>query len=344
MEIELENTEIDRLKKLHRKTKEGKKRDRIKAILMLADGHKVAFVAKVLLIDENTIYRWLEGYRSNPNSESWLTMECQGYDGKLTEIQEKLIGKYVDMNTINTSAEISEYIKKKWGYEYSHSGITAILKRLGYVYKKAETIPSKYNSVAQAAFKAAYDIVRISIDEEKTVILFMDGVHPQHNTRLGYVWVKKGDSKKISSNSGRQRVNINGVYNPMNQDIIVLEHDRINAEAIIKMIIEIEKKYPHQKEIIVYVDNAKYNRNKAVKEYLARSRVHFEYLPTYSPNLNVIERLWKVFHCKVTRNKYHETVKCFKIAVRHFFTCCDTAEYRKMLAKSVGYKMHLFTS
>ena len=59
----------------------------------------------------------------------------------------------------------------------------------------------------------------------------MDGVHPQHNTRLGYVWVKKGESKQIPSNSGRQRVNINGLYNPMTQDVIVLEHNWINAEA-----------------------------------------------------------------------------------------------------------------
>ena len=141
MLIELENKEIDRLKKLHRKIKESKKRDRIKAVLMLADGHKVAFVAKVLLVDENTVYRWVEAYQSNPNSESWLTMECEGYNGKLTDIQERMVGKFVDMKTINTSAEVIDYIKRKWGYEYSHSGVTSLLKRLGYVYKKAETIP-----------------------------------------------------------------------------------------------------------------------------------------------------------------------------------------------------------
>ena len=344
MEIELEKAERNRLKAMHRKIKDQKKSDRIKAILMLDDGHRATFIAKVLLIDENTVYRWIRSYQSAPHSERWLTMQCQGYDGKLTEIQEKEIGVHIDNNTINTSAEIQSFIKEKYVLDYSSSGVVALMKRLGYVYKKAETVPSKYDSVAQAAFKAAYDMVLLSIDEEKTAILFMDGVHPQHNTRLGYVWVKKGATKQIKSNSGRQRVNINGVYNPITQDVIVLEHDRINADAIIKMIQELEKKYSTQKEIFVYVDNAKYNRNKAVKEYLARSRVYFEYLPTYSPNLNVIERLWKVMHCKVTRNKYHETVKDFRDALQQFFERCSTTEYREILAKSVGYKMHLFAS
>merc|ERR1712159_6210 len=104
---------------------------------MLANGHKVSFVSEVLLVDENTVYRWAEAYQSNPNSESWLTMECQGYGGKLTDIQERMVSKFVDMKTINTSAEVIDYIKRKWGYEYSHSGVTSLLKRLGYVYKKA---------------------------------------------------------------------------------------------------------------------------------------------------------------------------------------------------------------
>lgn len=344
MQIKLKNTERDRLKGLHRKTKNGKERDRIKAVLMSNNGHRAPFIAETLLIDENTVYRWIEGYLSAPSSESWMTMECQGYNGKLSVKEEQEISTHVDNATINASAKIREFIKEKYGYDYSISGVIALLKRLGYVYKKAETIPSKYNSVTQAGCKAAYDILCVEIDEEKTAILFMDGVHPQHNTRLGYVWVKKGIAKQISSNSGRQRVNINGVYNPITQDIIVLEHDRINADAIIEMIAALEMKYTIQEEIIVYVDNAKYNRNRKVKEYLARSRVHFEYLPTYSPNLNVIERLWKVLHCKVTRNKYHETVKDFREAIRQFFDQCDTFEYRQILAKSVGHKMHLLSS
>ncbi|MBE7547044.1 MAG: transposase [Planctomycetia bacterium] len=59
--------------------------------------------------------------------------------------------------------------------------------------------------------------------------------------------------------------------------------------------------------IYIISDNAKYYRSKLVKEYLANSRIKIKFLPSYSPNLNLIERLWKFFRKKILYNKYYDT-------------------------------------
>ena len=48
--------------------------------------------------------------------------------------------------------------------------------------------------------------------KEDEVLLFLDGVHPQHNTKCSRAWIKIGEEKQIKSNSGRRRLNISGAY------------------------------------------------------------------------------------------------------------------------------------
>nr|WP_261341688.1 transposase [Candidatus Kuenenia stuttgartiensis] len=60
-------------------------------------------------------------------------------------------------------------------------------------------------------------------------------------------------------------------------------------------------------------------RSKLVKEYLANSRIKIKFLPSYSPNLNLIERLWKFFRKKILYNKYYDTYEKFKNKCFKFF-------------------------
>jgi transposase len=70
------------------------------------------------------------------------------------------------------------------------------------------------------------------------------------------------------------------------------------------------------------VDNAKYHRAKVFKEWLrGHPRIKMLFLPPYSPNLNLIERLWKFFNEKVRCNKYFEKFSDFVLAAKEFFRC-----------------------
>ena len=147
----------------------------------------------------------------------------------------------------------------------------------------------------------------------------MDAVHPTHNSKPGYGWIKTGTEKEIKSNTGRERLNINGVYSPCDHEIIVREDKSINSLSTIELFKMIESIHFDLSKIYVISDNAKYYYSKDVRTYLETSRIVLVPLPSYSPNLNLIERLWKLFKKKVLYNKYYEKFLQFKNAVFDFF-------------------------
>ncbi|MDR1479150.1 MAG: transposase [Planctomycetaceae bacterium] len=81
---------------------------------------------------------------------------------------------------------------------------------------------------------------------------------------------------------------------------------------------EIRKKHSDAKEIHVILDNASYYKSKLLRERLAGSKIILHYLSGYSPNLNVIERLWKFFKKKILYNRYYEKFDDFLSACKGF--------------------------
>ena len=341
MNIELSNKEILDLKSMHRSTKCGKKRDRIKAIVLLATGYSIQQVAEILFVDPDTLYRWVKAYQNRRTKYNWLTSLCAGYEGKLSKNQIAQLGTYLEKNIVSDSKELRLYMLKEWDVHFSHSGMHALLKRLGYVYKKTTLRPSKYSPEDQALCQDMYEEHRSKLDSDE-VILFLDGTHPQHNTRCSHAWIKKGEDRFIQSNSGRQRINIHGAYNPVNHDIIVSDDSPIDAETTIAFFKKIETFYSTKTAIYVYMDNARYYKNKHVTAYVEHSRIQVLFLPTYSPNLNLIERLWKIMHKQVINNRYYETFLEFRAAILGFFDDCSGN--KDAIASAVGHKMQLFSS
>ena len=165
--------------------------------------------------------------------------------------------------------------------------------------------------------------------KQADVVYFSDAVHPQHNTRACYGWIKSGKTFEVESNTGRDRVNINAALNAHDVcDVVMREDESINAESTIALYEQLQE---HHREgrIHVICDNAKYYRSRAVKEWVENSRIVQVFLPSYSPNLNLIERLWRFFRKKVTDTEFYPTKEKFREAVRRFFN--DIEQHRSEL-------------
>ena len=91
------------------------------------------------------------------------------------------------------------------------------------------------------------------------------------------------------------------------------------AFATLLLLETLENKYPAAKEIVVILDNAPYHYSKEVREWVEGRRIRLVFLPTYSPQLNLIERVWKFFKKKVLYNKYYKDLKEFRSASIDFF-------------------------
>jgi len=137
-------------------------------------------------------------------------------------------------------------------------------------------------------------------------------MHPTHNVRLSYAWTKKGLRRRIRSNTGRQRYNILGAYCPLDQEYLdVRGVENVNALTLQQLIAEIRARHPQAEHIILYLDNARYNHARLVSEYVTGTNVELIYLPPYTPNLNLIERLWRFAKDQVMNDTYYETFEEF---------------------------------
>jgi transposase len=153
-----------------------------------------------------------------------------------------------------------------------------------------------------------------------TPFLFADGVHFLHNVHPGKVYAKRGKRPKIKTNSGRRRYNLLGGYCPFTRRFVGQGTEgSLNALTVLSFIQQLEDQFPTAPEIVVFLDNVRYHHARIVRERLAHRRVRFVFLPPYSPNLNLIERLWKFVKKMVLQNRYYSEFAAFKEALLNFF-------------------------
>jgi transposase len=214
-----------------------------------------------------------------------------------------------------------------------------LLHRIGFCYKKTKQVPCEANLAKQAEFVCNFEKLLTDLPEH-VAVFFTDAVHPQHNTRSTYGWIAKGKAKEILSVSGRKRVNINGALNAQApQEVIIVEAEQINAESTWELYQKIEAAHPEKEVIDVICDNARYYRNKDLQVKLQSCRIVQIFLPPYSPNLNLIERLWKFMRKKVIDNHFIREFQVFKEKLLEFFE--NIAQYKNELETLLTPKFHL---
>lgn len=298
----------------HRIERDGRIKDRIKAVLLYDKGWTYARIAEALFLSEEAIRKHVEDYI---NSEK-LSPENGGSDSKLSNEQAKEICTYLEATTICKAKDIAQYVQEKYGIKYSISGITYWLKSQGFTYHKPAIVPAKADKSKQEKWVEDYEELQKSLPEEDH-ILFYDGVHPSHSVRVIRGWIKQGVRKELPTNSGQKRINILGALNLESMKIFNKAYPTINAVSTIDFFNHLQEQLP-KGTINIISDQARYNKCKEVVAYLKENpRINLIYLPPYSPNLNAIEPCWKIMHEHVTNNKYYACFADFKKAVNKFF-------------------------
>ena len=326
----LTEEQIKVLKLTHRSIKDKKLADRIKAVLMVNSGFTFNQISQALLLDEVTLHRYVTKFKTK-SIEGLLEYHYTGGQTRLTLSQEQELKLYLKNNTKRTAKEIVDYIIKIYRVKFSVIGVTKLLHRLGFSYKKPKIIPGKVDHVKQAEFLKKYLEIKSKLKENDQVY-FVDSTHPTHNTRTSCGWILKGNKndKFVKTNSGRDRINLNGALNLKDHSAIVLSEKTINKFATIKLLNRLCRKHQTGK-IHLILDNASHHHAKLVKLWIKKHRrFKLDFLPPYSPNLNLIERLWRFFHQRVLWNRYFETFDEFKKTSLKFFK--NLNKYEKELS------------
>lgn len=311
----LNDAERAQLKTQHKRERDKRICDRIKAVLLYDKGWAIAEIAEALLLSEDAIREHITEYRESKK----LKPENGGSVEKLSLEQSEQLKQHLRRHIYLYVKDIIAYVYSTWSVTYSVSGMRNWLQRHDFSYKKPALVPGKANEQQQREWLAQYEKLKQNLPADET-ICFMDGVHPTHNVQPAYGWIQKGVRKEIPANSGRSRINLSGIIDVIDHKVFVQEDKMLNTEATISFFRKIEEAYPEKNRIHVFCDNARYYRNKAVTEHLKTAKVQLHFLPPYSPNLNPIERLWKWMKERVVHNTYYSEFEDFKSAVFGFFS------------------------
>lgn len=328
----LSSEERDKLRALHKQERDKRICDRIKAVLHFDAGWSYKEIAYALLLSDEAVKQHIQDYQTSQK----LKPENGGSVSKLNEEQTQTLIEHLKKHIYLHAKDIVAYVKSTFGVEYTVAGMTNWLEAQQFSYKKPAIIPGKANKEAQEAWIKAYEKLKTNLPADEA-ICFMDGVHPTHNTKPAYGWIRVGERKEIPTNTGRQRINLSGAIDIISKNVVVREDTTLNAVSTIEFLKKIEDAYPEAKIVHMFCDNARYNRNKAVTSYLENSKIKLHFLPPYSPNLNPIERLWKFMNENVLYNQYYEKFVQFKDAVLGFLEglCSQCTELRIALESRV---------
>jgi transposase len=155
----------------------------------------------------------------------------------------------------------------------------------------------------------------------ESVLLFMDAAHFVQAAFLGYLW--SFTRIFVRSPSGRKRWNVLGAYNAITGQLTTVANDGyITATTVCEMLHKLAEQYAGR-SIVIVLDNARYQRCQLVQDLAVELGIKLEWLPSYSPNLNLIERLWKFVKKKSLYNVYYETFAEF---VAGIMDCLNRAE------------------
>jgi transposase len=215
---------------------------RAHAILLLDDGLAVPEVARVLYIDDDTVYQWHQRWTSGGVGH----LTDFGWKGSLSRLstpQEVELVKALMGRVFTSTSEIIALVEKRFSIPYSRSGMIKLLARLGFEYKKPKALPRLPTVQAQQAFVAEYSRL-LSRLEANDQVVFLDAVYPEYQSRPAHGWIKKGDRVAILRMAGRQRLNLHGALNLESGLCQIVEGETVNTETTIRLFSRLLSAYP----------------------------------------------------------------------------------------------------
>jgi transposase len=310
-------------KEIERRRKETLDRrvyQRLTAVLAVAADKTREEVAELLGVSLSQLGEWLRVFR-NEGLDALCEIHNKGDPGKLTPRQIEQLKAKVSTGCFRNSDQIRDWIKSTFAVSYSSSGVKDLLKRIGVSYHKVtgflwKAVPDEQRAFVKRVQRHKRQARRQ--DAPRTRRYYVDACHPVWGLDLVYCcWLLVGQRLPVGMGSGRKRLNILGAYCPDDHEYIDyrLTRDNINGEQFVNFLRLLLSEHPETERFLLYVDGARYYDSPVVKEWLKRHpEFHLSQIPAYSPNVNLIERLWKFMRAKAL-SRWHKTFEDMQAAV-----------------------------
>lgn len=284
-------------------------------------------ICRLAAISPNTLRSYLQDYLDGGIEK---LKEVNFYHPE-SELQDHAgtIEAYFRKHPPATLKEAAAKIKDLTGIERSEVQVGKFLRSIGMKCRQVGMVPAKADPDKQGAYKQ--EKMEPRLEEAKAglrAVFFVDAAHFVLAPFLGLVWCF--ERMFLRAPAGRQRFNVLGALNAITHELITVTNDTyINAQSICELLhklAELNLGVP----ITLFLDNAKYQKCVLVMELAKNLNIELCYLPAYSPNLNLIERLWKFVKKECLYSHYYSDFTAFKTAISDCLTQTTTTHKKAL--------------
>jgi transposase len=291
---------------------------RISALLDVGKGERITHVADKYAVTRQTIYDWLAAFMIN-SFDSLIYHRSPGRKPRLTEEQRKRLVELVDAGpeaagfrtACCTSLLIQQLIHGEFGVLYNRHYVCTLLHSLGFSFQKARFESDHLDEEARKEWWATTwpEILRLA-REKNAMILFGDEVSFAQWGSLGRTWARVGQQPVVKTSGKRKGYKVFGLIDLLSGRFFYLgQEERFNSDHYQTFLVQVLAQT--SQHIIVIQDGARYHTSKATRDWFDahRNRLTVFQLPSYSPDYNPIEFLWKKMKQRATHNKYFAEFK-----------------------------------
>lgn len=291
---------------------EHRYKQKLLALRMHHEGAAHGFIGRCLNISQPTLRTYLVEFQDG-GLERVLEDRSYRPSSSLAPFWQCLKCSFAAAPVPNAKAAV-ERIERLTGVRLSESQSRRAMKRMGMSLKKTAPLPGKVDEQLQLNFYEQEMTPRLEqAAKGHRKVFFVDAAHFVLGAFLGLLWCFARPFIKTSP--GRQRYSVLGAVDSHTKEIISQRSTgNINAQSVCELLTLIREKHPWI-AITLIMDNARYQRCELVRSRAAILDIELLYLPAYSPNLNLIERLWKLVKKRCLTNRYYPTFADFRQAI-----------------------------
>ena len=297
---------------------------RITALLLVGQRLPVAQVAATLAIGESTLYTWIEAFLLH-HVASLCYRTAPGRPAKLTPTQKRRLRELITAGPDAcgfatgcwTSGLLQTLIEQQFGVLYNLHYVVELIRNLGFSYQRARFVSDHLDETRRQEWLATtWPQIAQTALAQGALLLFADEASFAQWGSLGYTWAPVGQAPLVRTSGKRKGYKVFGLLEYFSGRLFYHgQTDRFTAATYCAFLEQVLAQT--DQPLIIVQDGARYHTAVETRRWLAdhAERVATYQLPTYSPDYNPIEHLWRNLKREQTHNRYFASFEALTAAV-----------------------------
>lgn len=343
-------TDLAKIESAREKHADPRVRSRLTVLWYKSLGKTNQLIADLVGYSTRQVLRILQLY-ARQGLESVMTFGELGRPGACDEHRER-IRQELTAHPVATVDAARRRIEELTGVSLKRTRTRDVLHSLGFRWRKTAAIPVPPKKTVAEHIATQTNYLKHTLlplleaaQAGQGLVFFVDAAHFVLASQVGHVWCQT--RLYVRAASGRQRFNVLGAIDPIHLNMIdvtsantLADPKYVNSQTVCELLERIRAQHPKEKVSLV-LDNARYQRNDKVRAKADELNIDLEFLPSYSPNLNLIERVWRFVRAQALPTRHHTNFVDFQAAIERTLSQLGGA-LREQLARLLTLQFQTF--